>query len=56
MFRRNCACRQVFNKDEEIVYEYLVMCSHMNYGLTKLNVRKMAYKVRLKIEIILTVG
>ena len=25
--------------------EYLFMCSHMNYGLTKLNVRKMAYEV-----------
>ena len=24
------------------------MCSHMNYGLTKLNVRKMAYEVAAK--------
>ena len=26
------------------------MCSHMNYGLTKLNVRKMAYKLQLKVK------
>ena len=24
------------------------MCSHMNYGLTKLNVKKMAYEVAVK--------
>ena len=48
-FRLNYACRQVFNKDEENnLKEYLVMCSHMNYGLTKLNVKKMAYEVAVK--------
>ena len=48
-FPPNYACRQVFNKDEENnLKEYLVMCSHMNYGLTKLNVRKMAYEVAVK--------
>ena len=48
-FRPNYARRQVFNKDEENnLKEYLVMCSHMNYGLTKLNVRKMAHEVAVK--------
>ena len=26
----------------------VVVCSHINYGLTKLNVRKIAYKVAVK--------
>ena len=48
-FRPNYACRQVFNKDKENnLQDYLVTCSHMNYGLTKLNVRKMAYEVAVK--------
>ena len=48
-FRPNYACRQVFNKDEKNnLKKYLLMCSHMNYGLTKLNVRKMAYEVAVK--------
>ena len=57
-FRPNYACCQVFNKDEENnLKEYLVMCSHMNYGLTKLNVRKMAYEVAVKSKKnLLTVG
>ena len=57
-FDQNYACCQVFNKDEENnLKEYLVMCSHMNYGLTKLNVRKMAYEVAVKSKKnLLTVG
>ena len=48
-FRLNYACRQVFNKDKKNnLKEYLVMCSHINCGLTKLNVRKMAYEVAVK--------
>ena len=47
-FRPNYACRQIFNKDKENnLKAYLVMCFHMNYALTKLNVRKMAYKVAI---------
>ena len=57
-FRPNYVCRQVFNKDEENnLKEYLVMCSHTNYGLTKLNVRKWLKKLQLKVKKnFLTVG
>ena len=42
--RPNYASCQVFNKDEvNNLRECLVMCSHMDYDLTKLNVRKIDY-------------
>ena len=45
----NYSCRKNFNQEEEKSIEgYLVKCLQMNYGLTKVNVQRMAYERAIK--------
>ena len=43
------SCRKNFNQEEEkSIEDYLVKCSQMNYGLTKVNVQIMIYELAIK--------
>ena len=49
MYRPNYACRRVFTDEEEVsIVEYAVTCSQMNFGLSRLDIRKLAYDVTVK--------
>ena len=48
-YRPNYACRRVFTDEEEVsIAEYAVTCSRMNFGLPRLDIRKLAYDVAVK--------
>lgn len=45
-------CRQIMNEEHEnILASYLATCSKMNYGLTTLGCRRLAYETAIKNEI-----
>lgn len=45
----NYACRQVFTEEEEtLLQEYLIKASKIQYGLTRMQVRKLAYEFALR--------
>ena len=45
----NCSCKKIFNEEEEkFIEDYLVKCSQMNYGLTKVKFQRMVYELAIK--------
>ena len=49
MMMPNYACRKNFtDQEEEIIGDYAIRCSQMNFGLNKFDFRKLVYEVALK--------